>query len=118
MKPEDRVVAPVTEPEAVRLAHELYGLEGEARPLPGEYDANFHLTTGDGPGFVLKVMHPARDRGLVELQCAALGHLAERAGHLALPRVRPTTSGDALTTASVGGGPRLVWMLTFVPGTV
>ena len=115
---EDAVVAPVPESEAVRLARGLYGLEAEAHALPGEYDANFRLATGDGDGFVLKVMHPEREPGIVELQCAALQHLAERAPQLALPRVRPTTNGDDLATAEVGGDRRLVWMLTFVPGTV
>ncbi len=63
-------------------------------------------------------MHPARERGLIELQCAALDHLAERAGHLSLPRVRPLTDGKRLTTTCFDGVARLVWMLTFVPGTV
>jgi 4-aminobutyrate aminotransferase-like enzyme/Ser/Thr protein kinase RdoA (MazF antagonist) len=107
----------VTGVEAVRLARELYGLEVDAALLPGEHDANFHLTAPDGSGFVLKVMHPARERGLVELQCAALAHLAERAPHLALPRVRPTQGGEASTLVEVGDTPRIVWMLTFVPGT-
>jgi len=115
---EDGVVAPVTEAEAVRLARELYGLEVAARSLPGECDANFHLTTAEGPGFVLKVMHPAREPGLIELQCAALGHLAERANHLSLPRVRALANGEPFATARLGGVARLVWMLTFVPGTV
>jgi len=85
---EDRVVAPVPESEALRLAREVYGLEAEVRPLPGEYDANFHLTGGESPGFVLKVMHPERERGLVDLQCAALQHLAERAPHWPCPGCR------------------------------
>ncbi len=112
------MVAPVPESEALRLARQVYGLEADARPLPGEYDANFHLTTGEGPGFVLKVMHPERERGLVDLQCAALRHLADRAPQLRLPRLRPTTQGDTLTVAEVGGAERIVWMLTYVPGTV
>ena len=118
MSLEDQIAAPVPASEAVRLARELYGFESEAQALPGEYDANFHLTTGEGPGFVLKVMHPARERGLIELQCAALQHLSERAPHLCLPRVRLTGSGQVLETVDLEGSPRLVWMLTFVPGTV
>jgi 4-aminobutyrate aminotransferase-like enzyme/Ser/Thr protein kinase RdoA (MazF antagonist) len=114
---EDLLVAPVPEIEAVRLSREVYGLETEARPLPGEHDANFHLTTGDGPGFVLKVMHPGRERGLVELQCAALRHLAERAPHLTLPRVRETRNGGAFSVIEIGDAERIVWMLTYVPGT-
>ena len=107
MAPEEKLVSPVSEAEAVRLARELFGIEAKAQGLPGEYDANFHLESGDGAGFVLKVMHPHRERGLVELQCAALAHLAEHAGELALPRVGPTTDGDAFTTAALGGENRL-----------
>jgi 4-aminobutyrate aminotransferase-like enzyme/Ser/Thr protein kinase RdoA (MazF antagonist) len=118
VRPEDQSIAPVPESEAVRFARELYGLEAEARALPGEYDHNFHLKTHDGPGFVLKVMHPARERGLVDLQCAALHHLAERAPQLALPRVQPTLEGGALTSSHIAERARIVWMLTFVPGTV
>ena len=74
--PEDHPIDPVPSSEAVRLARELYGVDAEARALPGEYDANFQLRVDEGPAFVLKIMHPARERALVELQCAALKHLA------------------------------------------
>ena len=94
--PQGRAQAPVSEDEAVRIARDLYGLEVRARALPGEYDDNFHLTTADGRAFVLKAMHPARGRGLVDLQCAAFQHLARTAPHLALPRVQPTRSGETL----------------------
>ncbi len=108
---------PIADSEAVRLAHELYGLEAAARPLPGEYDDNFHLTSRDGRAFVLKVMHPHRERGLVDLQCAALQHLATRAPELALPRVVPTAHGEPVATvARPGERARLVWMLGYVPG--
>src|SRR6266403_979147 len=76
---EARVAQPVTEAEALRLARDLYGLEASARALPGEYDDNFHLTSADGHAFVLKVMHPARERSFIDLQCGALTHLARRA---------------------------------------
>ena len=86
---EERVGQAITEAEAVRFARELFGLEVTAKALPGEYDVNFHLTTiesasaarstapqtaglrPDGSAFVLKVMHPARERGLIDLQCRA-----------------------------------------------
>ena len=48
-----------------------------------------------GASCVLKVMHPARERALVDLQCAALEHLAARAPDLALPRVVRTRDGRA-----------------------
>ena len=116
---EARVAQPITEVEAVRLAHELYGLETTARALPGEYDDNFHLTSADGQAFVLKVMHPAREHSFIDLQCQALRHLAQRAPQLSLPRVTPNRSGELFTSiAAADGSTRLVWLLTFLNGKV
>jgi 4-aminobutyrate aminotransferase-like enzyme/Ser/Thr protein kinase RdoA (MazF antagonist) len=116
---EARVAQPVTEAEAVRLARELYGIEASAQALPGEYDDNFHLTSADGHEFVLKVIHPARERSFIDLQCRALTHLAQRAPQLSLPRVTPNRSGEQFTSiAAADGSTRLVWLLTFVSGTV
>src|SRR5258708_26719035 len=116
---ETGVAQPVTEAEAVRLARELYGLEATARALPGEYDENFHLTSADGHAFVLKVMHPAREQSFIELQCRALTHVAQRAPQLPLPRVTPNRSGELFTSmVAADGSTRLVWLLTFLNGTV
>src|SRR6267378_3701269 len=127
---EERVARPTTEAEAIELARDLYGLPVTAKALPGEYDVNFHLTTpGDNPphtkeeaaaaGFVLKVMHPARERAFIDMQCCALQHLAKRAPQLTLPRVRLNRNGEtfaAITAAD--GSQRLVWLLSYVPGTM
>src|SRR6266852_270222 len=116
---EARVAQPTTEAQAVRLARELYVLEATARKLPGEYDDNFHLTSTDGREFVLKVMHPARELSFIDLQCRALTHLAQHAPQLPLPRVITNRSGELF--ASIGGADgatRLVWLLSFVKGTV
>jgi 4-aminobutyrate aminotransferase-like enzyme/Ser/Thr protein kinase RdoA (MazF antagonist) len=145
---EERVARPTTEAEAVALARELYGLEVAAKSLPGEYDDNFHLTTlhgvegaqpefiahkprdgaavavprsGDSAaaGFVLKVMHPARERSFIDMQCRALQHLAQRAPQLTLPRVRLNQNGQPFTTITAAdGSERLVWMLSYVPGAM
>jgi 4-aminobutyrate aminotransferase-like enzyme/Ser/Thr protein kinase RdoA (MazF antagonist) len=116
---EARVAQPVTEAEAVRLARELYGLEASARALPGEYDDNFHLMSAGGHAFVLKVMHPARERSFIDLQCRALTHLAQRAPQLPLPRVAPNRSGEQfISIVAADGSTRLVWLLTFVTGAV
>ncbi len=104
--------------EAERLARELYGIAAAARPLPGEYDDNFHLVAADGAAFVLKVMHPEREPALIDAQCQALAHLALHAPELALPRVRPTLAGERFTTAEAAGAARLVWLLGYVPGRV
>ncbi|HEY2460297.1 MAG TPA: aminotransferase class III-fold pyridoxal phosphate-dependent enzyme [Candidatus Acidoferrum sp.] len=102
---EETVGQPVSEAEATRLAADLYGLaHATAKSLPGEYDDNFHLRAADGREFVLKVMHPARDRSFIDLQCRALEHLAKRTPHLALPRVVPTRTGELFTVADFSDG--------------
>ncbi|MDP9146369.1 MAG: aminotransferase class III-fold pyridoxal phosphate-dependent enzyme [Acidobacteriota bacterium] len=114
---ETRVAHPFSVDEAARLAHVLYGLDVSAKSLPGEHDDNFHLTTASGDSFVLKIMHPARDRSLIDLQCQALRHLAKHAPNLPLPRVVPSRNGNLYTPiAAPDGTERLAWLLTFVPG--
>lgn len=108
-------LAPIEAVEAIRVACEHFDVGSpdsvHVDALPGEYDANFKLTTPDGRCYVLKIMHPGRDRGLVDLQCAALRHLANVAPDLRLPRVQPTRDGDILVR-----GERIVWMLSFIEG--
>jgi len=118
MMPEARVAPPLTAPDASRIASQAYGLEATARTLPGEYDDNFHLLTSDSRSFVLKIMHPAREESFVDLQSRALTHLAQRAPQLALPRVVPTLRGELFARQKLQDrSERLVWLLTFVPGT-
>src|SRR5260370_41355649 len=115
MLPETRVAHSVTEEEAVRLARELYGIEATARALPGEYDDNFHLTSGDGHAFVLKVMHPAREQSFIDMQSGALQHLAQRAPQLPLPRVIPNRRHELFSsTGAAGGSARLASVVTLL----
>jgi len=88
------VAKPVQESEALEIARQFFGIEAAAHSLPGEYDDNFHLHALDGREFVLKIMHPDRERAFVEMQCAALRHLATNALTLPLPRVVPSLSGE------------------------
>ena len=134
---EERVARATTEAEAVKLARELYGLEVAARALPGEYDDNFHLTSVGSDtqaqrkiavplsdsntqhGFVLKVMHPARERAFIDMQCRALQHLAQGAPQLTLPRVRLNLNGESFAAITAADGTqRLLWLLSYVPGTM
>src|SRR3984957_5710024 len=116
---ESGVAQPIAVDEAACLARDLYDLDVTATSLPGEYDDNFHLIAADGAQFVLKVMHPARERSFIDLQCQALQHLAKNAEGVVLPRVIPAQRGELQTEIkAVDGTKRLVWLLTFVPGTV
>ncbi len=103
--------------DATRLARELYGLEGRACALPSEYDDNFRLETADGDARVLKVMHPMREAGFVDLQCAALRTVADRDPGLPVPRVLPDRAGRPYSTTTLGdGAPRTVWTLSYLAG--
>jgi 4-aminobutyrate aminotransferase-like enzyme/Ser/Thr protein kinase RdoA (MazF antagonist) len=116
---ESGVAHPVSVEEVARLARDLYGLNVTAKCLPGEYDDNFHLTAAEGTQYVLKVMHPARERSFIDLQCQALQHLAKHAQAVVIPRVVPTQGGELqMEITAADGSKRLVWLLTFVPGTV
>jgi 4-aminobutyrate aminotransferase-like enzyme/Ser/Thr protein kinase RdoA (MazF antagonist) len=118
MMPEARVAAPLTTDVAARVAGEVYGLTAEIRVLPGEYDDNFYLRAEDSRAFVLKLMHPAREVSFVDMQCRAFTHLAGRAPHLALPRVIPTTHGELYSRIGLEDDTsRLVWLLSYLPGT-
>src|SRR5215472_10321549 len=116
---EARVAHSTTEAQAMILAREIYGLEVSARALPGEYDDNFHLSAADGRAFVLKVMHPARERSFIDLQCKALMYLAQHITQLPLPRVIPCRKGEFFKeNTAPDGSKRLVWLLSFLKGIV
>ena len=118
MMPEARVAPRPSTTDASRIALDLYGLEAKARFLPGEYDDNFHLLATDANAFVLKIMHPARRESFVDMQCRALMHLAACVPHLTLPRVIPTSQGRLFSRIKTEDGlTRLVWLLTFIPGS-
>lgn len=109
--------AVVTADAAERIAAELYGISARATALPGEYDNNFRLTTADGPGYVLKIMHPSRESALIDLQVRALQHLATRAPKLSLQRVQPARSGKPISVAEIAPGvPQAVWAVSFLHG--
>jgi 4-aminobutyrate aminotransferase-like enzyme/Ser/Thr protein kinase RdoA (MazF antagonist) len=106
------------EADAERLARELYSLAGAARPLPGERDRNFHLTTGRGD-YVLKIAPEGEREEVLDLQNAALEWLAGRAPALPLPRVLPATDGSSTAScAAPDGTHRFVRVVTYLPGTI
>ena len=111
------VAKPITESEAAEIARRLFGIEAAAHALAGEYDDNFRLREAGGCEFVLKIMHPDRERGFVEMQCAVLQHLVTTAGDLALPRVVPSLRGEPCVQTKVkDGSRRIVWLLTYIHG--
>lgn len=76
-------------------AHAEFGLEGLTEPLASERDQNVRIVTADGT-FVVKVANRAELRSTLELQTAALQHLARVAPDLSVPGVVVTRTGAAL----------------------
>ena len=113
---EERAAVAISAADAERMAADLYGITAVATVLPGEYDCNFRLHERAGREFVLKCMHPAREKSFIEMQCAALEHLSTYAPHLPLPRVQRNSQGQQLAEITDGAGQkRVAWMLSFLP---
>ena len=104
-----------SEPQLADLAELVFGLHGSMKPLNSERDQNVRLRTGQGD-VVLKVSNIAESKGDLDLQCAALAHLAAVASDLAVPRLIPTKSDDALGSFMVGTDEHLVRCVSYVPG--
>jgi 4-aminobutyrate aminotransferase-like enzyme/Ser/Thr protein kinase RdoA (MazF antagonist)/murein DD-endopeptidase MepM/ murein hydrolase activator NlpD len=102
---------------AAAIARAHFAIEGVATPLPGELDDNFRLDARDGCRYVLKVMHPGRERAFVSLLAEALRHLAGAAPALALPRVVPARGSPFAETVDARGASRYVLLLTWIEGT-
>ena len=96
---------------------ETHGIAARRERLAGEYDLNFRVLTDGTATHVLKVMRPGCDPGLVEMQCAALAHLAHTAPAVPLPRVVPALDGASVVTRDgPDGQPRLLWLVTLLDG--
>jgi len=101
--------------DAERIAREHYGLDGPATPLHGELDLNFAID-----GHVLKLYAPDTDAARLDLQDAALEHLA---GDPAVPRLVRSRDGAARVSSHPRHGgmrrhsSRLARVLTWLPGT-
>lgn len=107
----------VTPEAAARFAADQWGVTGVLRRFETEKDDTFRLDTPEGSAFVLKIANPAEPRDELDLQIAALDHIAHNAPDLPVPRVFPSREGPlaALETAE---GVRLARLMSFLPGRV
>jgi len=88
---------PEFSPDEIRsLARELYGLEGAISALDSERDQNTRVTEPNGQAWVIKVANIAEDQQGLDFQAALLSHAFDMDPHLALPRVRKTSTGELL----------------------
>ncbi len=104
--------------EAAReLARRHWGLDAEARPLPGDRDRNVLLVGRDGRRHVLKIAPAGEDPRLLERQHDAMERLAERVEGLRFPRPVPSLDGHPTESVRLSdGGEHLARVVTWVDG--
>src|SRR5688500_6305819 len=98
------------------VAREWYGLDATAEPLVSERDQNFRLTDASGVAWVLKVSNAVEDRGVVEMEVAAVERIRSVDPTLPVPVARPALDGSTVVTSAVDGGAHLVRLLPLLPG--
>ena len=102
--------------QAADVARTHFGLEAAATAIVSERDQNFRLTDADGGSWVLKVSNAAEDRGVVEMEVAAVERIAMLDPALPVPVARPTVDGSSIASADIDGTTHLVRLLPLLPG--
>lgn len=102
---------------AESIAATVFGVVGDARPLGSNQEANLLLRAGDRR-VVLKIANPAFTHAELDLQNAAMLHVAPAlaAVGVTVPTPLPSRSGSLIDTVELDGRPHHVRLLTFVPG--
>jgi len=97
---------------------DIYNKDLLFHQLAGELDLNYKATAKDGSQYIVKVMRKNCETSLIDLQCAAIIHLEKVDTKIGLPSLILTAKQEAFTTISIDGAQRLLWMLSFCPGTL
>ncbi len=102
--------------EATDIAQNLFGIQGNGVPLPGERDWNFLLTTPAGERFVLKVATNANEFPSIRQQVQWLNRLPPH--RWIFPRFLVSTlSGEPIVEWMSDSGQRcLIRVATYCPG--
>ncbi|MBT3321747.1 MAG: aminotransferase class III-fold pyridoxal phosphate-dependent enzyme [Anaerolineae bacterium] len=105
---------PLNAKHAIELASEYYGLIAEAKPLPGDIDRNFLLST-QSDKLTLKIHELETQREEIEFQHAALQHLSGFGG---VPHIIPNKDGEMIFRISHDGDNYLVRMVSYLEGNL
>ena len=101
---------------AEEIVRGTFGLTASAEALVSERDQNFRLTDADGATWVLKVSNAVEDRGVVEMEVAAVEHIAAVDSGLPVPVAAPALDGSTVSSVEIGNGVHLVRLLPLMPG--
>ncbi|MBK7477066.1 MAG: aminotransferase class III-fold pyridoxal phosphate-dependent enzyme [Haliscomenobacter sp.] len=103
--------------DIAQLAQIHFGISAHASPLPGEIDLNFLLTASDGQRYTLKIANPNEPVANLEMQNAALIHLAAQNWDLEIPRLIPNLESENIAfIKDREGQTRYLRLLTWIPG--
>jgi 4-aminobutyrate aminotransferase-like enzyme/Ser/Thr protein kinase RdoA (MazF antagonist) len=108
----------ISDDEIIKVARQLYGIDGSLQRLPGEYDTNVKIWGDKQADVVLKIMHPSRIPSFIEMQIAALQHISTAAPAVPVQRVVAQRDGLLWSTVTIGTHSHVVWMLTYLEGTL
>ena len=108
----------ISDDEIIKVARQLYGIDGSLQRLPGEYDTNVRIWGDKQADVVLKIMHPSRIPSFIEMQIAALQHISTAAPAVPVQRVVAQRDGLLWSTVTIGTHSHVVWMLTYLEGTL
>ncbi|UCD38989.1 MAG: aminotransferase class III-fold pyridoxal phosphate-dependent enzyme [Fidelibacterota bacterium] len=109
---------PTFAPDTIQsYVHDLYGLDGETKPLPAEWDQNSLLETVGSDQFVIKIANRDEDTRVLEFQNAALHTLAKSWSSARCPRVVTSKADqDICSIRSHDGTTYWMRILTFLEG--
>lgn len=99
--------------EILKLAKVHYGITGAIKPLPGEEDFNYRLTSADGTAYTLKLSRPDADPEMVYFQADLLEYLTKPGMPRALPEIVRSKTGRQVVTLDNN---RLLRLQKWVPG--
>ena len=104
--------------DIANIAKENYAFDGVAKSLGGERDQNFliRLDDPDGRCLTLKVANSAEPDDLLDMQCAALDHIAAQNPQLPIPSLIRTRNGDKWSTFSANGNTYRARAFHYLPG--
>ena len=96
----------------------LYGVKGTVKPLVSERDQNARLTTADGTSYTVKIANQHEDIALLELQNAAMQHIAMIDPGLGVPAVINSLGGRSIEfhVDQQSGAKHAVRLLSYVAG--
>lgn len=94
-----------------------YGITADLQRLNGEFDLNLGVEVKGEMRWVLKIMRPNCETGLVEMQIAALNHVRDVDPDLPVPRVEKSSAGaESIIWPDRDGKRRIAWLINALPG--